>query len=94
MPNASVSKREFMEGVIRPFAKKIYSQWTHELNRITGGIEAVIKVDVEIPEVADEKEKGRGDPKAIRDNRDSSISDLATRLRALNRYLDTNAYGT
>lgn len=86
--NAAVSKREFMEGVIRPFAKKIYSQWTHELNRITGGIEAVIKVDVEIPELADEK-KVQEETLAIRDNRVRMYLELGYTIDSIDRYLET-----
>ena len=87
--NAGVSKREFMEGVLRPFAKKIYSQWTHELNRITGGIEAVIKVDVEVPELADEL-KIKEETRKIRDERVKQYIDLGYSIESINRYLETD----
>lgn len=87
--NANVSKREFVEGVIEPFTKNIWSQWTHEMNRITGGIEAVIKFDLVIPAVVDE-DKVIEETKKIRDDRIKQYIDLGYSLESIKSYLDTD----
>lgn len=45
----------FMKYVVNPIAMKIWSKFTHELNRITGGMGLAITYDLELPQVADEE---------------------------------------
>ena len=51
--NAQVSERSFAKRAVLPLLTRNYSQLTHELNRITGGIGIALTFDYEIPEVAD-----------------------------------------
>lgn len=53
--SSAVDERHFLRYTIRPFATKIYSAFTQELNRITGGLGAAITFDLEMPIVADEE---------------------------------------
>lgn len=87
--NANVSKREFVEGVVQPFTKNIWSQWQHEMNRITGGIGVVIKYDLVIPAVVDE-DKVIEETKQIRDNRIKQYIELGYSLESIKNYLDTD----
>lgn len=45
----------FTKYVVNPIAMKIWSKFTHELNRITGGLGVAFTYDLDIPEVADEE---------------------------------------
>lgn len=51
--NAEVSEAGFAKRAVKPLATRIYSQITHELNRITGGLGAAITYKYEIPAVSD-----------------------------------------
>lgn len=51
--NAEVSEAGFAKRAVKPLALRIYSQITHELNRITGGFGAAIAFKYEIPAVSD-----------------------------------------
>lgn len=51
--NAEVSENGFAKRAVKPLALRIYSQITHELNRITGGFGAAITFKYEIPAVSD-----------------------------------------
>ena len=62
--NAEVSEANFAKRAVDPLALRIFSQITHELNRITGGLGASITYDYEIPAVAD-AEKVRAETKSI-----------------------------
>lgn len=53
--SVKVDERVFIEYTVRPFATKIWSRFTHEMNRITGGLGYVLKFDLESPNVADEE---------------------------------------
>lgn len=53
--NAQVAEATFAKRAVRPLALRNYTQLTHELNRITGGIGVAITFDYEIPAVADEQ---------------------------------------
>lgn len=54
--NAQVAERGFAKRAVLPLLTRNYTQLTHELNRITGGIGIALTFDYEIPDVADEKE--------------------------------------
>lgn len=50
-----VDEQIFIKYTVEPFATKIYSRLTHELNRITGGLGYAITFDLEIPGIAEEE---------------------------------------
>lgn len=50
-----VDEQIFIKYTVEPFATKIYSRLTHELNRVTGGLGYAITFDLEVPGVADEQ---------------------------------------
>lgn len=52
--NAQVSKQVFAENVVDPLLLRNYTQLTHELNRITGGMGVAITYEFTIPQVVDE----------------------------------------
>lgn len=51
--NAEVSEANFAKRAVRPLALRIYSQITHELNRITGGLGVAITFKYDIPAISD-----------------------------------------
>lgn len=53
--SVKVDERIFIEYTIRPFATRIWTKMTHELNRITGGLGYAITFDLETPDVAEEE---------------------------------------
>lgn len=50
-----VDQQIFIDNTIRPFSEKIWSRFTHELNRVSGGLGYVITVEVETPHIAEEE---------------------------------------
>lgn len=50
-----VDEQIFIRYAVKPFATRIYSRLTHELNRITGGLGYALTFDIDIPGVADEE---------------------------------------
>ncbi len=62
--NAEVSENGFAKRAVKPLGLRIYSQITHELNRITGGLGASITFKYEIPTVSD-AEKVKAETKKI-----------------------------
>ncbi len=60
--NAEVSEANFAKRAVNPLALRIFSQITHELNRITGGLGVAITYKYEIPAVSD-AEKVKADTK-------------------------------
>lgn len=61
--SVAVAEKIFIAYVVKPFATKIWMKFTHELNRITGGLGYAINFDLEIPSVADE-DKVRAETKS------------------------------
>lgn len=51
--NAEVSEAGFAKRAVKPLPLRVYSQITHELNRITGGLGAAITFKYDIPAVSD-----------------------------------------
>lgn len=62
--NAQVSEKGLAKRAVYPLALRNYTQITHELNRITGGLGIAITFKYDIPTVADE-EKVEAETKAI-----------------------------
>lgn len=82
--NAQVAEKTFAQRAVYPLALRNYTQITHELNRITGGIGVSITFDYDIPTVADE-EKVNAETKSIEAN---LIRTLVTEGYSLNSIVD------
>lgn len=52
--SVSVAEKVFVKYALYPMTLKIWSKFTHEVNRVTGGAGVGISFDMEIPVVADE----------------------------------------
>ena len=59
-----VDEQIFIKYAVEPFATKIWARFTHEMNRITGGLGFAIVFDMDIPGVAEE-EKVEADRKLV-----------------------------
>lgn len=59
-----IDQQIFIRYTVKPFATKIWTRFTHEMNRITGGLGIAITFDLDIPNVADE-EKVQAETKKI-----------------------------
>lgn len=55
--NVRIDQELFITNTVRPFATKIWTQFTHELNRITGGLGYFITFDLETPHIAEEEKE-------------------------------------
>lgn len=53
--SVKVDERVFVKWTLKPFATKIWTRFTHEMNRITGGLGVAITFDIDIPQIADEE---------------------------------------
>lgn len=53
--NAQVAEAGFSKRAVKPLLLRNYTQITHELNRITGGIGVAITFSYDIPKIADEE---------------------------------------
>jgi phage portal protein BeeE len=62
--NAEVSENGFAKRAVDPLALRNYTQITHELNRITGGLGVAITYKYEIPAISDQ-DKVRADTKRV-----------------------------
>lgn len=62
--NAEVAEATFAKRAVYPLLLRNYTQLTHELNRITGGLGIAIAFDYEIPSVAD-SEKVKAETKQV-----------------------------
>lgn len=62
--NAQVAEKTFSLRAVYPLALRIWTQFTHELNRITGGIGIAITFKYDIPTIADE-EKVNAETKSV-----------------------------
>lgn len=52
---AQMDNRNFVENVIDPLTLKIWTRFTHELNRITGGLGYAISYELELPSVSEDE---------------------------------------
>ena len=64
---ARVDQQNFIRFTIEPLALRIYTQVTHELNRISGGLGVAVTFTLDYPAVADE-EKVQAETKSIEVN--------------------------
>jgi len=52
---AQMDRRNFVENIVDPLAMKIWTRFTFELNRITGGLGYAITYDLELPSVSEDE---------------------------------------
>lgn len=52
--NVRIDQELFIDNTVRPFALKIWDRFSHELNRITGGLGYTLVFDLETPYIAEE----------------------------------------
>lgn len=52
---AQMDNRNFVENVVDPLALKVWTRFTHELNRITGGLGYAITYELELPSVSEDE---------------------------------------
>ena len=80
--NAELSDRQFTKRRVYPALVSFWSQFQHELDRITGGLGYAIQFDLEIPELTD-RQKAQAEIKRIesettRITRETAATDSAT----------------
>lgn len=85
---ARTDQQNFMENVVDPIALKIWTGFTHELNRITGGLGVAISYDIVIPALADE-EKVKEEHGKIRDERIQAWLDKGYTAPSVKAYLES-----
>lgn len=85
---ARTDQQNFMENVVDPITLKIWTAFTHELNRITGGLGVSISYDIVIPALADEdlvkEERGK-----IRDERFFALFDRGYTVESIDEYFES-----
>ena len=86
---ARTDQQNFMENVVDPITMKIWTAFTHELNRITGGLGVAISYDIEIPALADE-EKVKEERGQVRDTRIQTWLDKGYSLSSIKLYLESD----
>lgn len=52
--SVTVAEKVFVKYALYPLTLKVWSKFTHEMNRITGGLGVAVSFDMEIPVIADE----------------------------------------
>lgn len=52
--SVTVAEKVFVKYALQPLALKVWGKFTHEMNRITGGMGVAVSFDLEIPVIADE----------------------------------------
>lgn len=79
-----IDQQIFIRYTVKPFATKIWTRFTHEMNRITGGLGFAITFDLDVPNIADE-EKVEAETKKIEAD---IISQMLDRGYSLNSICD------
>lgn len=85
---ARTDQQNFMENVVDPITLKIWTGFTHELNRITGGLGVGISYDIDIPSLADE-EKVEEERDKIKDERVQAWLERGYSLSSIKLYLES-----
>lgn len=89
---ARVDQQNFIRFTIEPLALRIYTQITHELNRITGGLACAITFTLDYPAVAEE-EKAQAETKKINVETILQLTDKGFSLDSIVDALElSNAY--
>lgn len=85
---ARTDQQNFMVNVVKPVTLKIWTAFTHELNRITGGLGVAIDFHIDVPALADEElvieERGK-----IRDERFITLSEKGYTVESIDEYFET-----
>ena len=87
--SVTVAERIFIKYVMKPFTQKIYTRFTHQLNRITGGMGVAISFELEVPGLVDE-EKVDQEAKKIKDERVQLYLDRGYTIESIKAYLVTD----
>lgn len=85
---ARTDQQNFMENIVDPIALKIWTAFTHELNRITGGLGVAIAYDIDIPQLADE-ELVKEEKSKIRDERVQVWLDKGYSITSVKTYMES-----
>lgn len=86
--NAQVAEKTFAKRAVYPLLLRNWTQFTHELNRITNGMGMAITFDYTIPTVADE-EKVEEETANIRDTRFVRLKEQGYSTASIKRYFET-----
>lgn len=87
--SVNVAERIFIKYVVKPFTKKVWTRFTHQLNRITGGLGVAISFELEVPGLVDE-EKVEEETKKIRDERVDLYLERGYTLASIKAYIETD----
>lgn len=85
--SVNVAEKIFIKYVVKPFTQKLWTRFTHQLNRITGGLGVAISFELEVPGLVDE-EKVEEETKKIRDDRIQLYLDRGYTLESIKNYLE------
>lgn len=78
----------FVKYALNPMTLKIWSKFTHELNRITGGTGVAVAYDLDIPQIADE-EKVKAEAKSVDAATVASLVEQGFTLESSIEYINT-----
>lgn len=87
--SVTVAERVFIKYVMKPFTQKIYTRFTHQLNRITGGMGVAISFELEVPGLVDEEKVGE-EAKKVRDERVQLYLDRGYTIESIKAYLESD----
>lgn len=87
--SVNVAEKIFIKYVVKPFTQKLWTRFTHQLNRITGGLGVAISFELEIPGLADE-ELVIEQTKKHRDERVQLYLDRGYTLKSIKNYLEND----
>lgn len=85
--SVGVAEKVFIKYVVKPRTKKIWTSFTHQLNRITGGLGVAISFELLIPGLADE-ELVQEQTKKYRDDRVQLYLERGYTIQSIKNYLD------
>lgn len=87
--SVNVAEKIFIKYVVKPFTKKVWTRFTHQLNRITGGLGVAISFELEVPGLVDE-ELITEQTKKHKDERVQLYLERGYTLISIKAYLDTD----
>lgn len=91
--SVAVAEKVFVKYALGPMTLKIWSKFTHELNRITGGTGVAITYDLETPKIADE-EKVKAEAKSVDAATVSTLTTEGYTLESALAYVKTGLIDT
>jgi phage portal protein BeeE len=86
--SVAVAEKVFVKYALDPLTMKVWSKFTHELNRITGGTGVAITYDLEIPKIADE-EKIKAEAKSVDAGTVGTLVNAGFTLESAIEYVET-----